>query len=426
MRCPRPTAPPAPHRRRGRGTRLAGPARGAGAGRSRLRRRGWRPTTRSASSARSRCSGVSGRPLSGFHSARPTLLPWLPRRCFSLEPQDRAWLHARIARRFDAMLAAGFVDEVRGLRARGDLHPDLPSMRCVGYRQAWEALDGRTPLRLLRDKRHRRHAPARQAPAHLAAQHAAAAGDRLRCARCDASRRAAPLAAARLNNEPGNESGWFRGLAKRYGDTPVFSKVSTRVARRRVRRHRRRVGRRQVDTAQLHRRAWTPWTRARCVIDGIDIAALDERPRALLRRAAPRLRVPGVPRAAAPERGAERRPAAAAAGPTRRRARRADAATPSASPAWGRACRSTLSGGQLQRVAIARALVHRPTLILADEPTGNLDPAHRRRVMDVLICADARAGRGLVLVTHSGPPRRAPTGCCTLTSEGVTRLGAAD
>ena len=70
----------------------------------------------------------------------------------SLEPQDRAWLHARIAQRFDAMLAQGFLDEVRALRARGDLHPDLPSMRCVGYRQAWEALDGKLPLAELRDK----------------------------------------------------------------------------------------------------------------------------------------------------------------------------------------------------------------------------------------------------------------------------------
>jgi tRNA dimethylallyltransferase len=60
---------------------------------------------------------------------------------FSLEPENRAWLHERIAQRFDAMLDAGFVDEVRLLRARGDLHPDLPSMRCVGYRQAWEELD---------------------------------------------------------------------------------------------------------------------------------------------------------------------------------------------------------------------------------------------------------------------------------------------
>ena len=59
----------------------------------------------------------------------------------SLEPNDRAWLHDRIAERFDAMLAAGFLEEVRTLRARGDLHPDLPSMRCVGYRQAWAFLD---------------------------------------------------------------------------------------------------------------------------------------------------------------------------------------------------------------------------------------------------------------------------------------------
>ncbi len=70
----------------------------------------------------------------------------------SLEPTDRAWLHARIAQRFDAMLAAGFVDEVKALRARGDLNPDLPSMRCVGYRQMWEALDGTAPLNEMRDR----------------------------------------------------------------------------------------------------------------------------------------------------------------------------------------------------------------------------------------------------------------------------------
>jgi len=55
-------------------------------------------------------------------------------------------LHQRIATRFEAMLAAGLVAEVQGLRARGDLHADLPSMRCVGYRQVWEALDGHYPL----------------------------------------------------------------------------------------------------------------------------------------------------------------------------------------------------------------------------------------------------------------------------------------
>ncbi len=59
----------------------------------------------------------------------------------SLEPTDRAWLHERIAQRFDVMLQSGFEQEVRSLRARGDLNLDTPSMRCVGYRQMWEALD---------------------------------------------------------------------------------------------------------------------------------------------------------------------------------------------------------------------------------------------------------------------------------------------
>ena len=69
-----------------------------------------------------------------------------------MEPQDRTWLHGRIAQRFDLMLQGGFLDEVKALMARGDLHPDLPSMRCVGYRQAWEALTGTAPMAELRDK----------------------------------------------------------------------------------------------------------------------------------------------------------------------------------------------------------------------------------------------------------------------------------
>ncbi|MBK1711483.1 tRNA (adenosine(37)-N6)-dimethylallyltransferase MiaA [Rubrivivax gelatinosus] len=84
----------------------------------------------------------SGRPISawqqGARAQRPAAAAWP---LVSLEPASRAWLHGRIAERFDAMLAAGLVDEVRALRARGDLQPGLPSMRCVGYRQAWEALD---------------------------------------------------------------------------------------------------------------------------------------------------------------------------------------------------------------------------------------------------------------------------------------------
>lgn len=61
----------------------------------------------------------------------------------ALEPSDRSVLHERISNRFDAMLSAtpGLLDEVTALRARGNLHPGLPSMRCVGYRQAWEYLD---------------------------------------------------------------------------------------------------------------------------------------------------------------------------------------------------------------------------------------------------------------------------------------------
>ena len=98
---------------------------------------------------------VSGRPLSSFHTTKSgatSASPLSARAIFSLEPKDRTWLHARIAQRFDTMLAAGFMDEVQQLRARGDLHPDLPSMRCVGYRQAWESLDGLHPLSTLRER----------------------------------------------------------------------------------------------------------------------------------------------------------------------------------------------------------------------------------------------------------------------------------
>lgn len=86
---------------------------------------------------------TSGRPLSAFHSGRLERRDAAPAdtALVSLEPQDRGWLHARIDERFAAMLDAGLLDEVRALRARGDLHADLPSMRCVGYRQCWEALE---------------------------------------------------------------------------------------------------------------------------------------------------------------------------------------------------------------------------------------------------------------------------------------------
>ena len=101
---------------------------------------------------------LTGSPLSHFHrqnatksiaacahNATATAL-------ISLEPSNRVWLHERIAQRFDAMLAAGLIDEVKALHARGDLHADAPSMRCVGYRQAWQVLEGSLPASELRDR----------------------------------------------------------------------------------------------------------------------------------------------------------------------------------------------------------------------------------------------------------------------------------
>jgi tRNA dimethylallyltransferase len=80
----------------------------------------------------------SGRPLSEL-LAQPASAP-RALRTIALVPQDRAELHRRIEARFDAMLRAGLLDEVRALRARADLHADLPALRSVGYRQAWEHL----------------------------------------------------------------------------------------------------------------------------------------------------------------------------------------------------------------------------------------------------------------------------------------------
>ena len=70
----------------------------------------------------------------------------------SLEPANRIWLHERIAHRFEQMMQAGLIDEVRQLRCRADLHLDLPAMRCVGYRQTWQMLSGAFAENDLEDK----------------------------------------------------------------------------------------------------------------------------------------------------------------------------------------------------------------------------------------------------------------------------------
>jgi len=85
---------------------------------------------------------LTGTPLSQLQGAPEA--PSLALRTIALLPQDRAQLHRRIETRFATMLAAGLLDEVRALMQRGDLDPDLPSLRSVGYRQAWEHLAGAT------------------------------------------------------------------------------------------------------------------------------------------------------------------------------------------------------------------------------------------------------------------------------------------
>ncbi|WP_343649237.1 tRNA (adenosine(37)-N6)-dimethylallyltransferase MiaA [Herbaspirillum sp.] len=96
---------------------------------------------------------LTGQPMSSLLAQKPaeplpfTLLP------LALEPSERAVLHDRIALRFDLMLQGGALErEVTALRARGDLHLGLPSMRCVGYRQMWEYLDGSIDAATLREK----------------------------------------------------------------------------------------------------------------------------------------------------------------------------------------------------------------------------------------------------------------------------------
>ncbi|QIN62994.1 tRNA dimethylallyltransferase [Caballeronia sp. SBC1] len=96
---------------------------------------------------------LTGRPLSAIlkdpkksQESEPEFVP------IALEPSDRSVLHGRIEKRFDQMLKAGLIEEVESLRARGDLTPSMPSMRCVGYRQVWEYLDRTIDYATMRDK----------------------------------------------------------------------------------------------------------------------------------------------------------------------------------------------------------------------------------------------------------------------------------
>jgi tRNA dimethylallyltransferase len=95
---------------------------------------------------------LAGEPLSSLQGHRDPSGPVGPARWVALVPSDRGRLHEAIARRFDVMLAAGLVDELRALRQRYPLTAELPSMRCVGYRQAWAHLEGQIDAATLRER----------------------------------------------------------------------------------------------------------------------------------------------------------------------------------------------------------------------------------------------------------------------------------
>jgi len=188
-------------------------------------------------------------------------------------------------------------------------------------------------------------------------------------------------------------------LGKHYGETPVFEHVTLEVADGEFVAI---VGESGVGKSTLLNcmAGLDSWDAGQVVHDGTDIGTLDADARALWRRRSvgfvfqafhvlPHLDV--AQNIALPLMLLGRRDAP-------RVARMLDAV---GLAGLGTRLPQQLSGGQLQRVAIARALVHAPPLLLADEPTGNLDPATASRVMDVLLSQTRAQGASLVLVTHS-------------------------
>jgi putative ABC transport system ATP-binding protein len=206
-------------------------------------------------------------------------------------------------------------------------------------------------------------------------------------------------------------------LAKRYGETAVFDNVSLDVAPGEFVAI---VGESGVGKSTLLNclAGLDTWDGGTVSMDGTDLATLDDEARALLRRrrigfvfqafhVLPHLDVAqnvGLPlmllKQASDTRVQQMLDAVGLEG-------------------LGPRLPQQLSGGQLQRVAIARALVHRPAFLLADEPTGNLDPATAARVMDVLLAQTREHRAALVLVTHSVAAASRADRVLHLTSEGI-------
>jgi putative ABC transport system ATP-binding protein len=197
------------------------------------------------------------------------------------------------------------------------------------------------------------------------------------------------------------------GLAKRYGDTPVFSGVNLQLSPGEFVAI---VGESGVGKSSL--------LNCLAALDGTDLGALDEAQRAHWRRAhlgfvfqafhvLPHLDVAqnvGLPLLLL------NRPDDA----------RVKAMIDAVGlQGLGQRLPAELSGGQLQRVAIARALVHHPAIVLADEPTGNLDPATAARVMDLLQAQTREHGSALLLVTHSDAAAARADRVLRLTANGL-------
>lgn len=210
-----------------------------------------------------------------------------------------------------------------------------------------------------------------------------------------------------------------RNLAKRYGATSVFANVSLDVAAGEFVAI---VGESGVGKSTLLNclAGLDHWDEGSVAIDGIDLAGLNDDERALLRRqrigfvfqafhVLPHLDVAqnvGLPLMLL------KRPDDA----------RVQAMLQAVGlQGLGSRLPQELSGGQLQRVAIARALVHRPAFLLADEPTGNLDPGTAAKVMDVLFAQTREHGASLVLVTHSVAAAARADRVLHLTSEGIVQ-----
>ena len=207
------------------------------------------------------------------------------------------------------------------------------------------------------------------------------------------------------------------GLSKRYGEVPVFEQVCLTVAPGEFVAI---VGESGVGKSTLLNcmAGLDTWDSGTVVLDGVDMGCLSDDAKALLRRkkvgfvfqafhVLPHLDV-----------------AQNVALPLMLLGQSDDARVQAMLDAvglggLGARLPQQLSGGQLQRVAIARALVHRPRLLLADEPTGNLDPSTSSRVMDALISQTREQGAALVLVSHSSSAAAKADRVLRLSSTGI-------